>query len=131
MKLATAQSKIRSARGSSFLVNGGDDYDHRSLNKARRQLDRAMIDESLEDQPLVESKPFKWVVEAFRQDGDKYWLDDYVVILVTDDFHEANNLCAVEDERPNETTLGRPAPKSRLLWTDDYYDGDEPRWDWR
>lgn len=131
MKLATAQAKIRSARRSSFLVKGGDDFDHRAMNKARRQLDRAIINEAIDDKPIADDKPCKWVVEAFRSDGDKYWLDDYVVILVTDQFDVANNLCIVEDERPNETTLGRPAPKSRLNYTTDYYEGHDPRWDWR
>lgn len=51
MKVATAQSRIRANRSSSFLTKGSDDYDHRGLNKARRALDKALIEEATEEAP--------------------------------------------------------------------------------
>lgn len=51
MKVATAQNKIRASKGSSFLTHGSDDYDHKGLKKARRQLDRALIEEGVNEEP--------------------------------------------------------------------------------
>jgi len=53
MKVATAQGRIRSSKGSSFLTHGSDDYSHRSLNVARRDLDRALIEEELNEEPCA------------------------------------------------------------------------------
>ena len=53
MKVATAQGRIRSSKGSSFLTHGGDNYDHRSLNVARRALDKALIEEELNEEPCA------------------------------------------------------------------------------
>ena len=49
MKIATAQNRVRGVKGSSYLTHGGDDYDHKGLNKARRALDKAIINEALTD----------------------------------------------------------------------------------
>lgn len=49
MKVAKAQNRIRATKGSSYLTHGADDYDHKGLNKARRALDKALINEQLTD----------------------------------------------------------------------------------
>lgn len=59
MKIATAQSRIRSNKGSSFLTHGSDNYDHKGLKKARRELDQALIEEGMNDmavQPVITQK---------------------------------------------------------------------------
>jgi len=43
-----ATKAARNSRNSSFLTHGGDDYDHRASNKARRMMDSAVIAEQLE-----------------------------------------------------------------------------------
>lgn len=50
MKIATAQSRVRSAKGSSFLTHGSDDHDHKAMKKARRALDAALIAEGQEEE---------------------------------------------------------------------------------
>ena len=116
MKLATAQAKVRSARGCSYLTHGSDDYDHKSMNKARRAMDRALVDEDHDHEPP--QSQMRWVVETFIPDGDKWWLDDYYVTLVTTSFDEANQACIESDEAGNLTSDERPAPKTRLSWRD-------------
>lgn len=39
----TATRRIRNRRNCSFLTHGSDDYDHRSLNRARREESKAII----------------------------------------------------------------------------------------
>ncbi len=117
MKLATAQAKVRSVRGSSFLVKGSDDFDHKGMKKARRAIDRALVEEAL-DTSEPTKVDMKWVVEAYRCDGDKWWLDSYDVVFVSDSYKLANDRCVAEDEGENLTTNGDPAPKSRLTYRD-------------
>ena len=128
MKVKTAQSKIRSTRGSSFLTHGSDNYDHKGLKKARRALDQAIIEEELVDDVPTAKVNMKWVVEAFRCDGDKWWLDGYEVVLVTDSYEDANNMCIEEDLMYNLTTNGDPAPKSHLKYIDVTNDVEAQFW---
>jgi len=48
-QLSKAQSRVRNTRGVSFLTKGGDNYDHKGLNSARRAMDNALINEWLND----------------------------------------------------------------------------------
>lgn len=43
-----ATKRVRNTKGSSYLTHGSDNYDHKGLKKARRLLDRAVIDEQLD-----------------------------------------------------------------------------------
>lgn len=49
--VARAQRSVRKSRSSCWVANGRDNYDHKSLKKARRRLDRALIEEALEPEP--------------------------------------------------------------------------------
>lgn len=40
--MATVTRRIANRKGSSFLTRGGDDFDHKGLNKARRAEDKAL-----------------------------------------------------------------------------------------
>lgn len=114
-----AQARVRSHKGCSFLTHGGDDFAHNGLNKARRAMDRAAINEQLvEDEVPEDEADVRWVVEAYLCDGDKWWLDSYEVVLITSDFDEADRFCQEWDAKDYETTDGRPAPKTRLEWRD-------------
>ena len=117
MTIAKAQSKIRSVRGASFLTHGGDNYDHKGMKKARRALDRAIIEEAFDDK-VVADVDMRWVVEAWRNDGDKWYLDSFDVVFISHDYETANNRCIAEDATTFETTDGRPAPMSRLTYRD-------------
>jgi len=76
-----ATRRIRNTRGSSYLTHGADNYDHRGLNKARRNLGKALIEEYLtEDAPEVPEVVCMWVVVAWCVDGDKDYLDGFEVI---------------------------------------------------
>lgn len=48
--------RIRNRRNSSFLTHGADDYDHRGLNRARREHGKAIIREWME-QPAIDDEP--------------------------------------------------------------------------
>ena len=79
--ISQATRRIRNTRGSSFLTHGADDYDHRGLNKARRNLSKALIAEYLaEDAPEAPEATYKWVVVAWCVDGDKDYLDGFEAI---------------------------------------------------
>jgi hypothetical protein len=47
--ISTETRRFRLRRGSSFLTHGGDNHDHRGLNRSRRRLDQALITEALAD----------------------------------------------------------------------------------
>jgi len=49
MNIKSATRRTRNTIGSSFLTRGGDDYDHRASNKARRQMNDAVISEQLNE----------------------------------------------------------------------------------
>lgn len=116
-KLANAQARFRSARGASFLTHGSDNYDHKGLKKARRAIDRALIEEALEEVNTAKVD-MKWVVKAWRNDGDKWYLDGYDVVFVSDSYKLANDHCILEDSTTFLTTDDRPAPMSQLKYCD-------------
>ena len=45
--LAAATRRFRNRQGDSFLTHGGDDHDHKAMNRARRELNKALIAEQL------------------------------------------------------------------------------------
>ena len=53
--IAKATARVRNTRRSCFLTHGADSYDKRGLKKAHRSLDRAIVNEWLEesDSPTV------------------------------------------------------------------------------
>ncbi len=107
-KLAKAHAAVRSVRGSSFLTKGSDNYDHKGMKKARRAVDRALVEEALETEETAKVD-MKWVVEAFRCDGDKWWLDSYEVVFVSDSYKLAN------DRSSLKTRWRTTRPMVRLL----------------
>lgn len=91
-----ADARVRSTRGCSFLTHGGDQYDHRGLNRARRFMDRAVIEEQLQDmspevdKAIEDNTPdYRFKVVAWVEDGDKWWLDDWHVVGVFETMEEA------------------------------------------
>lgn len=57
MTTRTALRRMANTKGCSFLTHGDDDHDHRGLNKARRALDKALVDEYFEEQIDPEAEP--------------------------------------------------------------------------
>ena len=47
--MTKAIHRVRNTKNSSYLTHGGDDHDHKGLNKARRMMDKAIINEQLND----------------------------------------------------------------------------------
>jgi hypothetical protein len=95
-----AIKQIRGSRGSSFLTHGSDDFDHRGLNRARRAMDTAAILEQLEEMDQEEAKAadYRWKVMVWLIDGDKPWLDSWVVVGLYQTQQEAE--ARVEASRP-------------------------------
>jgi len=95
-----AARRISKTNGASFLTRGGDDYDHRGLNKARRAMGKALIAEVLEDvdQQEEEEATWGWVVTAWLEDGDKPWLDSYDTVRICDTQSEAEEICKAYEE---------------------------------
>jgi len=64
--VSTATRRIRNRVGSSYLTRGGDNHDHRGLNKARRALSIALIEEQLQDAAHEERE--NWLEYCDRMD---------------------------------------------------------------
>lgn len=66
--IAQATRRLRNTKGNSYLTHGGDDYDHKARNKARRQMDSAVIAEQMEEGTEVKneapSQSFRVVVQT-------------------------------------------------------------------
>ena len=63
--IAKATSRIRHIKGNSYLTHGDDSYDKRGLNHARRGMDRAIINEWLEEGKEEATEPISGPV-TFR-----------------------------------------------------------------
>ncbi len=89
--LNQACRRIRGNRGSSFLTHGADNYDHKGLNKARRQLGRALIEEALEPEPTIIKPNYKWVLHQYFYDDDKPHRSDWSIVGLFDTESEMTN----------------------------------------
>jgi hypothetical protein len=49
MSIAAATSKLRYSKGCINRTHGGDTYDHKKMKKALRSMDKALVNEQLED----------------------------------------------------------------------------------
>jgi len=49
-----AERRMRRTLGASFLTRGGDDFDHKGLNRARRSMDRVVCEEASEEEVVAE-----------------------------------------------------------------------------
>lgn len=79
-----AFSRVRSHKSVSFLTRGGDDFAHKGMNKARRAMDTAVINEWLDEAPLPEPAPkgpvtFRIVIstQVYENYGDHYCECEY------------------------------------------------------
>jgi hypothetical protein len=83
MKLSTAQGKIRSTRGASYLTKGSDDFDHKGFKKANRSLSHALIEEQLDEKYLEPSPDFRYVLyKLYMDDDDNKDFGDWLVVGV-------------------------------------------------
>jgi len=92
--------RISNTKGASFLTRGGDNYDHKGLNKAQRAMGRALIAEALEDtdQQEEEEATWRWVVTAWLIDGDKPWLDSWDTVRCCETRTEAEEARKMYEE---------------------------------
>jgi len=92
--ISTATRRVRNRSGSSYLTRGGDNHDHRGLNKARRALSSALIAEQLADDEHEEHEEHQEYLKCLEymechfecpdfDDDDEY--DDY------DDFNDLDD----------------------------------------
>ena len=88
--LNKAYGRIRRTRGSSFLTHGADDYDHKGLNKAYRQLSKALIEEAFDDDEEIEMPIHKWVLRVYYRDDEKPWKSDWFISAMFDKQSEMN-----------------------------------------
>lgn len=97
MSIAKATRRIRNTKGSSYLTKGSDNYDHRGMKKAQRQLSRALIEEAIAEVETQKEPRWKWVLAAYLCDGDKPWLDGFEVVGVFETYSELQGRIAEFD----------------------------------
>jgi hypothetical protein len=62
-----ATRRIRNTKNASFLTRGGDDYDHKGLNNARRSYGKAVIRSFMEESPEADTpEPTNEAETTFR-----------------------------------------------------------------
>ena len=72
--IASATRRFRNRKGSCYLTHGADSYDKRGKRKTQRQLDRALIDEAINDhEPEPESQ------ELIEWEMDEEWDMDEII----------------------------------------------------
>jgi hypothetical protein len=80
MKVSTAERRWRGSKGAILRTRGSDTYDHHGRRKALRDLDRALIEEQLEEEPKLSAEAalqmmeWKAEVETYAELGE---LADY------------------------------------------------------
>jgi len=93
MSVSTATRRVRNRVGSSYLTRGGDNHDHRGLNKARRALSSALIEEQLQDAAHEERENWLEYLEASDRMESDYECPDFDDYSVDQEYLKCLEYC--------------------------------------